>query len=97
MEGASFLAPSYLSGQDLSEKSSIVQGPNSDIEVLNSNIMGLRKRQFTVKCVTSTEALVFPQIAIDQMKRDFKITSNDFYKEMIRQTYKLLHFQLKAI
>lgn len=51
-----------------------------------NGMKGLNKRFFTVQSVTNTESLIFPFSEIDNFKKDFKISSMEFFKEQMRQT-----------
>ena len=62
-----------------------------------NGIHGLHKRFFTVQSVTNSECLILPFTDLDNMKREFKLTSNDFFRIMMVQTQKMLYFQKKAI
>ena len=48
-----------------------------------NGIIGLHKRFFTVQSVTHSECLILSFKDIDSMKRDFKVTSCDFFKIMM--------------
>jgi len=65
---------------------------NTPFKFKNNGFKGPRKRHFSVMSVTNSENLNFLFEDIDAMKRDFQMTSREFFKIMIRQTHKLLFF-----
>jgi len=49
----------------------------------NNGIKDLRKRFFSVLSVTHSESLTFAFSDIDHMKRDFALTSKEFFRMMM--------------